>query len=262
MPHDLDRGRKRLARLVDKQPESQPPLPVVHTTDALNFRDALDDGGLEPQPCNVYEGECLTYLFVGRPLFPPNSSADPSKLSQYYPVCILFKPEIVAKAKRILPFDSGGFVGKLYARVMHPKMRLGDFLLEPDARTPGKFISLFFGGASAYMNSKVRQDIDVDPAEFEAQSLHALISDPMSNPSDERGAGIEVQVGSSIPFKDNVAAVILPATFENSEISAAIKALGAEPIYYDLIGRIRPSEYSTNIYGLCREFYLRKGWIS
>jgi hypothetical protein len=148
----------------------------------------MDDGYLEPRPCDVFVGEPLLYFFYGRPSYRANSDEPPTSLEHYLPVCLLFKNAAVRPIKRVFPFDSGGFKKEFYASAFHKDMRLDDFGLDPDPSTPGRVVSLFFESTDAYLRARAISSIKVDPTELEAASYHALISQRLSNAMDNRVA--------------------------------------------------------------------------
>lgn len=261
MTHKLDNGKPRFRNFVDKVASSTPRLPLVHSTDSFTLEDVLTDGELTPQSCPVFEGETLTYLFYGRPAFRPNADAEPTGLGHYLPICLIFKSDAVTDVKRVFPFDSGGFQSGIYGAFLHKKMRLGDFGLTADLSTPGRIITHFFGTVDGYLRGKAVAAADYDPAEFEAQSYHALISAKGANIGDDRGAAIEVQTTDNLSVATAVEAVVLPSTFVDGETGRKLNALGIETLPYHVIDRMRPGEYISQIPSLCRDYYVRTGLI-
>lgn len=249
--------RKRLSKLISKQAEAKPLLPLVHNTDAFSFVNALEDGALVPKDCDVFKGEPLLYFFYGRPSYRVNSKEPPTSLDHYLPVCILFKNEKVTPVKRIFPFDSGGFKSDFYKDAFHRDMTLADFGLEPDPATPGRVISLFFGSAEAYLDARPLSSVTVDRAELEAISYHALISQRLSNSADNRVSGIEIQFEGPIKFDGNVEAVVLPAPLLDSPtVKDALQKSKIAALPYRQIDKQRPSEYVTQLFDICREYYI------
>lgn len=61
MGHDIDKGIGRFGAHVARQDHLAERLPLVHSTDAFALRTILEDGTVRPQPCNVFQGEALTY---------------------------------------------------------------------------------------------------------------------------------------------------------------------------------------------------------
>lgn len=253
--------RDRLRRLVNVQSEAKPTLPLVHTTDVYGLVNALEDGLLAPpRPCNIFVGEPLLYFFYGRPSYRVNSDEAPTSLDHYLPVCVLFRSASIHPIKRLFPFDSGGFHNDLYADAFHRNMELADFGLEPDPKTPGRLISLFFGSVESYLRAQPLSSVNLDPSELEAISYHALITQRLSNSADNRVSGIEVQLEGSVTLGGNVDAVVLPGTLlDSKEISRKLADSKAVPLPYPQISRQRPSEYVTRIFDICYEYYERVG---
>lgn len=260
-PHKLDVGKNRLRRLVSASTEAAPRLPLVHTTDAYFFEDILDEQEITPQPCPVFTGEALTYLFYGRPAFRPNLHAEPTSLKHYFPVCLIFKPEWSPTLRRVFPFDTGAFHNEFYGAYLHKRMKLGDFGLEPFAETPGKVISRFFGSVPAYLTAAPQATSRPDPSEFEAESYIALINAKDGNAIDSRGSGVEVQIDETISIVDALSAVILPQNFVQGATGAALKKLGITPISYRVHERTRPNEYMSEITSLTFNYYLQIGLV-
>ncbi|RYY28727.1 MAG: hypothetical protein EOP62_02410 [Sphingomonadales bacterium] len=257
MDHSLDAGKSRLRAFVDAGLEALPRLPMVHSTDCYSFADVLAGGTLQPQNCPVFTGEQLTYLFYGRPAFRPNIGAEPTSLTHFFPVCIIFRTEWLPEIRRIFPFDSGAFHGGFYDAYLHHQMKLGDFALEPDAITPGKLIGRFFSTAGAYLTARPKIAPTFDASEFEAQSYSALINAREGNAIDSRGSGIEVQTASPITIADAVAAVILPSPFADGASGAALKKLGIAALPYRITDRSRPNEFMSQITDICYNYYIR-----
>lgn len=260
MAHELDKGKQRFKVLVDEASEAKPCLPLVHLTDAYQFEEAISDRKLRPQPCTVFEGEALTYLFYGRPSFRPNQSAEPTSLGHYFPICLLFNTEFTIQIKRVFPFDSGAFQSGLYANHLHRNMKLGDFGLEPDASTPPKLISLFFGTVPSYLTGRTTPG-PFDPAQFEAQSYVSIITDRDANSVDSRGSSIEVQTSEAIELKAAIAAVVMPSNFAEGSTGKTLSALGVDILPYRKFERMRPSEYMSEIQTLCMNYYIRKKFL-
>ncbi len=222
----------------------------------------LASGYIVPQTCDVFKGEALTYFFYGRPAFRPNLDAEPSGLAHYFPVCLLFKPDILIDVRRVFPFDSGAFDRGFYTKYLHRNMKLGDFGLEPDMTCPGKVVSLFFGSNAAYLTGKIGATPKLDPSEFEAQSYIALLQAKDGNALDSRGSSIEVQTATNVNIAETVSAIILPSTFADGKTGVALSELGIDILPYKTFERSRPNEYMSGIMDLCLNYYIRLGLIS
>jgi hypothetical protein len=247
--------------MVANSTEATPRLPLVHTTDSFSFEDILERGAITPQDCTVFKGQALTYFFYGRPAFRPNSDAEPTGLLHYFPVCLIFKPNLTAPITRVFPFDSGAFHNGLYAAYLHKHMKLGDFGLEPNLRTPAKVVTQFFGSTRDYLLGKPKANSIFDPAEFEAQSLMALITAKGANNLDGRSASVEIQLAQELSISGAVAAIILPSTFADGDTGVKLKNLGVDVIPYRTFERTRPDDYTTQIANLCINYYVLQNLI-
>lgn len=258
--HKLDIGRTRFRELVSEALAAEPTLPLVHGSDAFKFLNALEDGELQPQPCDVFTGEALLYFFYGRPSYRANADAEPTSLAHYLPILLILKTNLAAVARRILPFDSGAFDRGFYSAHIHKSMKLGDFGLEVATDTPGRVVSAFFGDPASYLRAEPQPALDVPPEQMEAVSYRSIVASRDANSLDSRGAAIEIQTAAPVSLADQVQAVILPAPFiERGTTAAKLKALDILPIPYMVHGRTRPSEYVTTITDLCYRYYLEIG---
>jgi hypothetical protein len=258
--HKLDIGRTRFRELISEALEAQPILPLVHGSDAFKFLNAIEDGELRPQPCDVFIGESLLYFFYGRPSYRANGDAEPTSLAHYLPILLILKANLARNVRRMFPFDSGAFNRGFYATYLHHGMKIGDFGLEVAASTPGKLITAFFGDPSSYLRAEPRPALDLPPEQMEAVSFQSIVAARDANSLDSRGAAIEIQSAEPVSLKEHVQAVILPAPFvERGSTATKLQALNIQPIPYMVHGRTRPSEYVTTITDLCYRYYLEIG---
>lgn len=261
VPHKLDTGKRRLQSLIAGCAPTIPALPLVHTTDTYTLTDIMDDGQLRPVPCDVYTPENLIYLFYGKPSFRPNIDSEPLSLHHYFPICMIFKPSLMKEIRRVLPFDSGAFGLGLYGPYLHKEMKLGDFLLEPDPATPGRIITKFFDSAKSYLQGQPDTVLNVDPSEFEAESLAALYAAKHSNLLDSRNSSIEIQIDKAIDITDQLIATIMPEVFASGKVGKHLRLHKIDVIPYPIMGRSRPIEYMGTIHQILMSYYLDKGII-
>lgn len=259
--HSHDTGKGRFGKLVSGATESLPRLPLVHTTDAYGLSDVLSAGAISPQPCDVFIGESLSYFFYGRPSYRPNLKEEPTSLSHYYPVCLIFDPSWSEVAKRIFPFDTGAYANGFYDQFLHRRMKLADFSLEADHATPGRVVSMFFGSVRNYLLGAAEAPLSVDASEFEAASYQSLVQDRNSNAVDNRSSGIEVQFDRVISLHDAVRAVVLPAPFLDGAIGRSLATMNVEALPYKLLPRTRPNEYISQLTELTFSYYQQIGIV-
>lgn len=254
-------SKSKLGKLISGAPSLPQKLPLVHSTDAYTFANILKEECLAPAKCDVFNGEVLTYFFYGRPAYRPAGDEKPLTLQHYCPVVLIFKPDLIATAKRIFPFDTGAFNLGLYAPFLHQKMKLEDFELEASPDTPSKVVSLFFGTNEAYLSGKPSQNVRLDASDFEAQSYLGVIEAKGSNMVDSRSSSIELQTNEPIMLDAEVAAVILPQVFLDGKIGESLKGLNIDALPYASYAMFRPAEFMAHITTMCFRYYAEKGWV-
>lgn len=222
--------------LQKNQIEKSKSLPLVHSTEAYFIKNIMRTGQLVASPCKVFSNEKLSYFFVGRPAFKRLIARE----AEYWelPMCLVVDFNAL-KPKRVFPFDSGAFQGKLYPNFLN-MMSLDDFEVAADANAAQKIIGTFFASPRAYFNLKPRAAdefearFDVNVLEEEIKALHKLIAFKEGAVDDRRFA-IEYQIeGDWALEKDKVLAVVLPESYIESErvVSYIENDLGAEIITY------------------------------
>ena len=137
-------------------------------------------------------------------------------------------------------------------------MRLGDFLLEADAETPGRVVRRFFSDNTNYVVGRQALSEPIDPSQFEAKSYEALIASEGANALDSRGGGIEIQTDEPLELARNVEEAIIPSSQARSRIGKQLQNAGVEVIPYRLLGRMRPNEFTGTIYEKCVDYLCRK----
>ena len=195
-------------------------VPVaVHSMSAARIAGIVNTESLLASPCNVFTGECICYLFVGRPAYKKHSDS-PASWWQC-PVVFLIKSISKLKIKRIFPFDSGAFAAGHFPGYI-TEFPLCDFSLGEDPAIIERFISVFFRTREEYLRGETSFDSPTKkillntPKLMRIGALAQLYSEPASSVFDDRGRTIEVQVGAEIAIdKNNVYGVILPEPFES-----------------------------------------------
>jgi hypothetical protein len=245
-----------------KYPGNNDYLPLCHTCESFNFRGIIFEKILNTTPCQKFQGENLLYLFYGKPSYRVNKT-EPSKLNFFYPICIVIEPRIQNQIKRIYPFDSGAFDG-FYKSHLHPKMKINDFILDPDINSISKIISLFYKTNDNYINCRP-QKINVPPLEFEIQAYYSIINDISSSKADDRNSTIEVQYNTSLELTSDIVKLIIIPTlfFEDEEI---IKTLTknwprSQISQYDTF-RGTPNEYHGIIFSIVKSFLIQNKYLN
>jgi hypothetical protein len=150
------------------------------------------------------------------------------------------------------------FCRDFYKAYLHKNMRLGDFLLEADAETPGRVVRRFFSDNTNYVVGRQALSEPIDPSQFEAKSYEALIASEGANALDSRGGGIEIQTDEPLELARNVEEAIIPSSQARSRIGKQLQNAGVEVIPYRLLGRMRPNEFTGTIYERCVDYLCRK----
>ena len=246
---------------------SFPSLPLFHTCEGYDFRGIVESKQLHTTPCKVFNGENLLYLFYGRPSYrvediSKGDKRKATKLPFFFPVCIMVKPDSVPTPKRIAPFDTGAFKGKLFAEYMHPRMDCNDFLLDPTLDMPNRLVSRYYASNQSYFNGEPLK-IEIPPIEFEAISYYNLINSNASAPYDDRNATVEIQSESNLVLDpDTVVLIVMPTSYwQDPEFGKAIRtAWHAEVRTYSIV-RAHPNEYTQVIYREVEEYLKEKNYL-
>ena len=187
-----------------------------HTTDGFRLRDVIRAGTLSVTRCNVLD-EDLLYFFYGRPAFRRNED-EQLRLTSKSPVVVVLRSDLVARALRMFPFDSGAFEAGRYKNWIHPKMTLADFELAQGSDAPQRCVSAFFGSTNNYFRLEGQKPVLPYDGEFEVESLVALVNDPDASTADDRRMAVELQVGLDIPFdRTTIAALLIPDELEATQ---------------------------------------------
>lgn len=237
------------------------PLPLIHTTDAYSFREIITKGVMRPQPCEVYEGENLLYLFYGKPAY-RNSMKNSTSQSCYFPVCFLFDYYALSKIKRVIPFDSGAFNAGMFHDYIHHKMNLTNFTLPPDSEVPLKIVKKFYDTNKSYFKGKPKNNLELPALDFEVQAYYSLITEGKKTDFDDRKSAIEMQFCEEIEISTRtIKAVVLPTCFlEDDNLLDMLCDLNAEIFDYATF-HARPSEYTSEIYNRVNNYLESEGLL-
>lgn len=206
-------GRLHFDRFLEAQTSStENPLPLTHTTDAFDLRDIVSSAEIQPSYCEIFREE-LSYFFYGRPAYRKNGTIQANSLAAYAPIVLIFKPSVADDAITAFPFDSGAFKDEKYLEVMHHRMAVEDFGLEPSLEKIGKLVIFFFGSNNRYYDQIPARKRKAGAGEFEAQGYSELVVYRGKNERDDRSTTIEVILDNHLKLKDNLLAVIVPSSF-------------------------------------------------
>jgi hypothetical protein len=232
---------------------SGPSMPLIHTTTFESFCDIIRSHRLVPKPCSVFAGEKLLYLFYGRPSYSVSKNITVSRQMRHYPVSIVLRPDSIAAARRIYPFDSGAYSSGLFKGFL-VGLKLDKFEIGEFPFAPRRLVSAFYSTNKNYYFGNVRPGIDVPPTYIEVSAYLDLLNDTSvhfagdTDSSDDRRQTIEIQCGSpvelkfpaasgaeaSLVVKSTVLAVVLPqAILDDTTVRETVTLLWkAEPITY------------------------------
>lgn len=224
----------RKSNLADK-----PNLPLVHSTAAQNLFDIVEGQTILATPCNVFKGEDLCYLFVGRAAYKVPSVENPSEWQ--LPVVFVFKFATPPRIKRVFPFDSGAFHGKRLPSYI-TNFKLNGFDISADGRSMGRLISLNFKTPARYLGRQpagefeFKDENNFDMRHQELLALSKLYRDHSSANFDDRAAAIEVSVDEDIPLDaGNLLGVVAPAEYMRTKtLRADLRKLTPHIETYDL----------------------------
>lgn len=220
---------------------------------------ALEELMLRAKPCTEYPPEELLYLFYGRPAYKPMSNAHAGNMPELLPVCFIVDPSVLNAAKRILPFDSGGF--PRYLPLLGPELSRADFELVGDSSAPARIVGSFYQSNRRYFDQQPALDANAIPlSRLAARGYARLIADPALADDDDRRGSIEIQLGADLPLQEVLRAIVAPpALFKDPVVLAALAACpDVDLISYPTYGRHRPQDYALLIYDRVDSFLASK----
>ena len=215
-----------LSNFIDQLGElSQPPLPLIHTTNAYDFREIIKDGLKLRTREDAVLGEPAVYFFYGKPAY-RTASDKYSILLADFPVYLVIDPLSLSRAKHVFPLDSGAFNAGLFDDYFADKTTLEEMKLQfemdngqvvcPD--TAQKAVHALYGSNEQYFRNSVRSDLRPDSIQFEVESYFNLVNGKERTEFDDRASAIEIISGDEFNLTpDNLWAVILPEPFSVSE---------------------------------------------
>lgn len=233
-------------------------LGLTHVTDCARLGSLVQSGKLEPRLCDVF-GEKLVYLFYGRPAYRRAWDGDATSNLDYARICVVLRDDVVAKAHRILPFDSGGF--QRYAGAFHDSLEIGDFELAPGDH-PLKLIGAFYESLERYWAMEPIQPRSFHATQNVIRSYHQLITGGLAEKFDDRCAAIEVQLAEPLSLDGEVLALIGPnQIFDDPKVQALVAQWGAEARGYRITHMFNPPETSARLFGEVERFLEDRGWL-
>ena len=244
-----------LMTFLEATPLRNPDIPLLlHSARARSFLKILSSLKIDPEPCDVFVRDSLSYFFIGRPAY--KFCECPS--SDYWLMPIVFileTPNIFPK--RIFPFDSGAFAQGLFGTT-HDDFSLDDYLVTSDNLNPvRKIIDVFFGDNDQYLSFKPKavdqltMEFNLKSTDFIIKSLAALYAKGTTNDFDDRVGCIEIQYDQPIEINSILKGIVLPEDWilQSTEIEDALQSLGCLVETYPVYP-ISRSNYYSKIYEL------------
>lgn len=224
-------------------------LHLTHSTSMNAAIAALEQLILRATPCKVYEPEELLYLFYGRPAYKPARADHAADIPELLPVCFVLDPQVLKRASRIVPFDSGGF--PRYHPFLGPDLEREDFEIEGDPTAPARIVGGFYQSNRRYFDQQPAISAsDIPVSRPAARGYARLIGDPSLADDDDRRASIEIQLDADLPLQEVLRAIVAPPIlFEDPVVLAALKECpDVNLLSYPTYGRHRPQDYSLLVY--------------
>jgi hypothetical protein len=238
-------------------------LPWVHSTSAMNLMDIIADGKILATPCNVFRGENLCYLFVGRPAYKILPVENPS--AWQLPVAFVIRFHNPPPVKRIFPFDSGAFHAQRLPSYV-TMFRMEGFNLADNPDLIGRLVSFYFKTPGRYFfrrpagEEEIKEQHNLDMRHAQVLALSRLFLENSSTDFDDRAAAIEIQVEQDLDIRsDNLLGVVMPAEYARvPEMMQTIRAITPNIETYDLMPLGTLSHYSL-LYAGVKQIYKRAG---
>lgn len=238
-------------------------LPWVHTTRAALLFNILESKKLAATPCNVFTGEKLCYLFVGRPAY---KFKTPEQASSWeLPVVFVVRYKNPPPIKRVFPFDSGAFSKNLLPSYITIFNR-DNYNFGPDVAQIGKLISVFFRDNERYWtrspisDADFEQQYDLGARHQEVRALNRLFNEYSSQLFDDRSAAVEIQVNDDIELSPkDVLGVVVPSEYaRDPEIMADLKSITQNVEQYDIVP-LNAEYHFGQIYSSVKSIYKKFG---
>lgn len=240
-------------------------LPWVHTTQSGHLADIFGSGRIAAMPCNVFEGEKLTYLFVGRPAY--KYELEPGQTEDWLlpSVFVMRFPDNEPQLKRLFPFDSGAFARRRLPQYV-TFFKTDMYELEPVRGSIGRVVSAFFGSDQAYMkrqahsSEKFGEEHDLTPRHAPVKAVNLLYREKSSEKFDDRAAAIEVQLETDISLsRENLLGVVMPNEYRrDKEMMPIVRKLTPNIEFYD-IHPLNGTHYFSEIYSRVTKIYKKAG---
>jgi hypothetical protein len=204
--------------------------PWIHSTSSSRLIPILKEEKLLAVKCNVFKGEKLCYLFVGRAAYKNKDALNPEPWQ--LPSVFVMRFNTPPPLKRIHPFDTGAFDrGRMPDYLT--TFNLDDFNVGTDHDQIGRLISLYFETPRRYVNrdandqKKLKDEHLLTMSHARVLAVAKLYKEGSTKNYDDRAAAIELQVAEDIPLKkENLLGVMVPEEYLRTPgVRESLKAL-------------------------------------
>jgi hypothetical protein len=238
-------------------------LPWVHSTSATNLFKIIEDEKLLALNCNVFKGEKLCYLFMGRPAYKLTPNENPSDWQ--LPVVFVVRFSKPPPLKRVFPFDSGAFKNRLLPGYISA-FGIDGFNLAGDPNLVGRLVSFYFKTPSRYVARKavgddeLKEDHNLDMRHAQILALGRLYREGSTSNLDDRAAAIEVQLADDVKLAaDNLLGVVVPSEYLRTPgVKQSLKQLTKYVESYDHFP-LGMNEHYGLIYNCVNQIYKKAG---
>lgn len=237
--------------------------PWIHSTPSSKLINIIQGEKLLAMRCNVFKGENLCYLFVGRAAYKGKDAANPQPWQ--LPSAFVMRFEQPPPIKRLHPFDSGAFAGNRMPDYLSA-FDLKNFELGTDQEQIGRLISLYFQTPRRYIDrnsvdeQKIKDEHLLTMSHAEILALGKLYREGSTRNYDDRAAAIEVQVAEDIPLKkENLLGVVIPEEYSRTDgVLDSLRKLTKVVETYRLLPLSLNQHYSL-IYDCVERIYKKAG---
>lgn len=189
-------------------------MPLTHIAKAITARDIIATGRLEPRHCTTLKDD-LTYCFYGRAAYRVSGDGK-IKQESISPLCFIFSPNLMNRAKGIHAFDTGAHGRRMFSHILAEEHLVSDFSLERDISRPNKLIAATFGTKEAYFDGNTsaipKPETISENWEFQTRAYLYLITSPGRNEIDDRVYTVELNFADPITLSEHLQAVVVPHT--------------------------------------------------
>ena len=151
----------------------------------------------------------------------------------------------------------------LFADFSHSFMTPNNFELKVNHDTPGKVVSTFFVTNEKYYKDEALDSINCNDACFEIEAYVALVKHIPRGSFDNRSSSVEIQLDEPIALeRPQLRAVVMPSPLlDRLFFRDRMIKWGATPLIYPWINRVRPLEYTSEIFSIVRNFLAAEGFF-